>query len=116
MKILKCYKIDPRKKLREYKTVDTLDSIEKAVGGIPEFVKVKLRSGKQISIVFDSAPLMVGCRKDYNFTLAVVPDDKKTWLDFMGPVLIFGRKDNELQDLELESSEIEELIVRPYDD
>lgn len=116
MNILNCYKIEPKKKLKKFRTVDTLESIENAVGGIPEFVKVKLRSGKQISIVFDSAPMSLANLKDYNFTLCVVPEDKKTWLDFSGPVLIMGRSDDNLIDIELEEEEIDELISRPYDD
>lgn len=116
MKTLSCYKIEPKKTIKKYKTVDTLDSIEKAVGGIPEFIKVKLRTGKQVSIVFDSTPMNLAYLKDYNFTLCVVPDNKKTWFDFCGPVLILGREDDSLVDLELEESEIDELISRPYDD
>ena len=91
MNVLQCYKIEPKKKLKRYKNVDTLESIENAVGGIPEFIKVKLRSGKQVSIVFDSTPMSITNLKDYNFTLCVVPEDKKTWLDFMGDVLVLGR-------------------------
>lgn len=116
MKVLSCYKIEPKKKLKKYRTVDTLESIENAVGGIPEFIKVKLRSGKQVSIVFDSTPMSITNLKDYNFTLCVVPEDKKTWLDFMGDVLVLGREDDNLTDLELEEAEIDELISRPYDD
>lgn len=116
MNVLQCYKIEPGKKLKLYRTFDTLESIENAVGGIPEFIKVKLRSGKQISLVFDSAPMSLANMKDYNFTLCVVPEDKKTWIDFMGPVLVMGRKDDDLVDLELAPSEVKELIMRPYDD
>ena len=116
MKVLSCYKIEPKKKLKKYRTVDTLESIENAVGGIPEFIKVKLRTGKQVSIVFDSTPMSIANLKDYNFTLCGVPEDKKTWLDFMGDVLVLGREDDNLTDLELEEAEIDELISRPYDD
>ena len=116
MQTLTCYKIEPKQKPKKYRTVDTLESIEKAVGGIPEFIKVKLRTGKQVSIVFDSTPMSLGYVKDYNFTLCVVPDNKRTWFDFCGPVLIMGREDDSLCDLELEDSEIEEIVSRPYDD
>lgn len=116
MQTLNCYKIEPKQKPKKYRTVDTLESIEKAVGGIPEFIKVKLRTGKQVSIVFDSTPMSIGYVKDYNFTLCVVPDNKRTWFDFCGPVLIMGREGDGLVDLELEEAEIDELISRPYDD
>ena len=114
--IVRAYKIVPGGKLKKFRTAKTLKSIDAAIGGIPEFVKVKLRGGKQVSIVFDSAPMNLNNLKDYNFTLRIVPNDKKTWIDFMGPVLIMGRQEDELVDIDLDQDEIDELISHPYDD
>ena len=114
--IVTAYKVVPGQQPKKFKTAKTLKSIDAAVGGSPEFIKVRLRNGKQVSIVFDSDPMNLNNLKDYNFTLQIVPDKKKSWIDFMGPVLIMGRQEDELVDIDLDQDEINELISHPYDD
>jgi len=113
--VVKGYRVNPGEQPKPFKTATTLSAIDAAVGGAPTFLKVRLRSGKGVSIIFNSDPINLKDPREYNFTLQVFPEKKRSWIDFMGTVLILGRDDEDLVDLDLDEDEISELVSHPYD-
>lgn len=90
--------------------------IDSLVGGHFEPLKLKLypyESAPQVTIFFFAEAVIM--REDYNFTIIVDLNDKKTWLDLSGPVVVFGRKDDELCDIDLTEDDMKWLFQEPYE-
>jgi len=114
IKEIKGYWIKPGKAPEKHRFLPSLANLNRDLDGQPEMLKVRLTSGKAIVIVDSMDSAMKG--KDYNFTITVVPDNKKSWIDITGDALIFGRDDDDnFTDVELTDKEIKELISHPYD-
>lgn len=93
---------------------NSLKFLDGQLEGPPSALKVTTSEGKKISIFYTQEAVMK--RKDYNFTLMVVPDKRKYWLDFCGNVIVFGRDENDnLLDCPLSIEEAEEIFQVPYD-
>ena len=115
IKEVRGYWIKPgQKKPERHRFLPTLKNLDRDVDGQPEMLKVRLTTGKAIVIVDSMDSAMKG--KDYNFTIACVPGNKKSYIDITGDALIFGRDDDDnFTDVELTDKEIDELISHPYD-
>lgn len=111
--IYNCVWVKPRKKPEEHRYQVSLKNLDRDLGSQPDFLPIVLRSGKKISVVLGSDALADG--KEYNFTICVVPEDKKTYIDIFGDALVFGRsEDEEFLDCELTEEEKKELFSYPY--
>ena len=108
------YFVEPGKKPKRKKFLPTLKNLDRDLDGQPESLRIRLTTGKPV-VVFDSMDSALK-GKDYNFTIAVMPEEKKTWIDISGEAIIFGRDDDDnLIDLELTDAELKELVSWPYD-
>lgn len=107
---------EPGKKPEFVNYSNSLKFLDGKLGGVPHMQKVQTTSKKKITICFDADATIKG--KDYNFTLMVLPDNKKYWLDFIGTVIVFGRdEEDNLLDCPLTIEEAEAQIFRcPYDE
>lgn len=114
LKEIKGYWIKPGRKPEKHRFLPTLKNLDRDVDGQPEMLKVRLTTGKAIVIVDSMDSAMKG--KNYNFTITVVPDNKKSWIDITGDALVFGRDDDDnFTDVELTDAEIKELVSYPYE-
>ena len=84
-------------------------SIIDQVGGAFYRQDIQLTSGKRVVLFYYQMSVREGC--EYNFTICPT-EDKRTWIDICGPVLIMAP--DEL-DLELTEEEAAELFRVTYD-
>lgn len=93
---------------------NSLKFLDGRLDGPPSTLKITTSEGKKISVFYSSDAVING--KEYNFTLQIVPDNKKYWLDFCGPVIIFGRDENDnLLDCPLSIEDTAEIFKEPYE-
>ena len=86
--------------------------IDKKVGGPARMTQLKLSTGKNVVVISDQNAIQRGRR--YNFTICPT-EDRRTWIDVIGPVLVEGYdQDNNLVDIELTDEEMKELFRVPY--
>lgn len=109
------YWIKPGQEVPEkHRFLPLLKSLNDTLGGQPEMLRVRLRSGKRIVVIESMDAAMQG--RDYNFTICVVPMDRKTFIDILGDAIILGRDDEDnFTDIELTEDEMVELISWPYE-
>lgn len=91
----------------------SLKWMSNVVGGPVGAIKIKLRSGKDISLMINSSGTFFGL--PYNFTVCPTID-KKTYFDIVGPCVIVGRDDNDnIVSVDLDDKDLSELISYPYE-
>lgn len=92
-----------------------LKFLDGKLGGKPEALQVKTEEGKKIVIFRDETAVLKA--KDYNFTLMVVPEVKRSWIDIIGDAIIFGRtEEDNIEDCSLTLDEARQLMQEPYDE
>lgn len=84
-------------------------SIIDKVGGAFYRTDIQLSTGKKVVLFYYQMSVRDGC--EYNFTICPT-EDKRTWIDICGPVLVMAPDD---ADLDLEVEECEELFRVPYE-
>lgn len=105
---------EPGKKPEFVYFSNSLKFLDGKLDGPPSTIKITTRAEKKISLFYSSDSVIKG--KEYNFTLQIVPDNKKYWLDFCGPVIIFGRDaEDNLLDCPLTMEETGEIFTEPYE-
>lgn len=107
---------EPGKKPELVNYSNSLNFLDGILDGPPKTVRVMTESGKKITIFYGADACIK--KKDYNFTLMILPDNKKYWLDFIGTAIIFGRdEEDNLLDCPLSIEEAEaEIFKVPYDE
>jgi len=89
----------------------SLKTLDKLTGGPMYTLKITLTTGKKIVVIYPQDQP----HHKYNFTICPV-EDKKSFVDINGPVVVCGRADDDrLIGVQLTEEEQEELFRQPYE-
>lgn len=92
-----------------------LGFLDSKLGGKPMALRILTEDEKKIVIFINETAVIQ--KLDYNFTLMVCPEEKKSWIDVIGSAIIFGRDDDDnILDCPLTLEEAAELMQEPYDE
>lgn len=110
MKSYKAYFKKPGQDPVEIRTRPDVNSVYNKVGGAYYKEHIRLSNGKEIELFYYQ--MSVRENMEYNFTICPT-EDKRTWIDICGPVLVTA--DVIGSDLQLTAEEMKELFRVPYE-